>query len=222
MLEMGTNTGIVIDSWSDGFPEHSCRLPQYLFCRDAGQASGLFVPMCHQKVAIDEHDPDADRIDQGGQKSQPSCSGQVGLLQRGFGFDLQRDVACHRMDQFSRSRRHRGPREPPVCAVAALVAISEVDGLAPAGEFARFGFCRMPVIGMDEVHVWPRHQFGLRETQGLGPGRIEMFEVAVVPSHAEHVDGKIEEAFVGRLVRAQQERQLTPPTRVACLVIGIV
>ena len=45
MLEMGTNTGVILDSRSHGFAKQSCMESQYLVCLDAGHMSGLFVPM---------------------------------------------------------------------------------------------------------------------------------------------------------------------------------
>jgi hypothetical protein len=55
-------------------------------------------------------------------------------------------------------------------------------------ELLGFGYGRDPVVGMDEVHVGSRHQFGLCEAKCMSPGWVEAFEVPVVSGNTHHVD----------------------------------
>ena len=207
-LEVGLKTGIILHPGSEQLTELSHRLPQGLFNRDSGQTTGLLVPMCHYVLTINEDHPDADRIDQGREQGQASRSGEIRIFEFGLCSDFLCDVAPHRVDQSRRFRRNRRPVQPAVRAIAAFVAILEVDNLGPFGEVLDHVDCRESVVGMDEIEEGSRHKLGIREAERLGPRRIEMLEEAVIPSHAKHVNGERKEAFVHGAV--QHRRALQP------------
>src|SRR5579864_9020700 len=60
----------------------------------------------------------------------------------------------------------------------------------------RLGYGRCSIVRVYEVDVGPRHQLLLRKTERVRPGGVEMLEVPVVTSYAQHVDREFEEALV--------------------------
>ena len=122
-----------------------------------------------------------------------------GKLQRLLAALAVGDVPADRVDELVGRGRGGAPGQPTVRAVLAAVAVLEPDRVDARGELRRLGDRRLAVVGMDEVDERALPQLVQGPSEGLLPGGIEVFEIAVEPGHAHEVEREREEARPFRL-----------------------
>ena len=140
----------------------------------------------------------ADLVAHVGEKLALGAAGRLGggpgLLQLGLDQLAGGDVARRSIDQALCGGGGGGPGQPAVLAVPAAIAVFEGDGHRVDAQALRLVQGDLQVIGMDEVDEGPGHKFFGAEAQGLFPGGIQGFEIAVRARDAQQVLREGEEA----------------------------